>query len=180
MDNLNAILVVPVKVPTSLIVSFGVLVVVAAVMGKLLQLLKPKSGNGLFELRPYLLTKGENAFLPALEQAIGNQFRLAMKVRLGDLVAVRGNDSKAWTARNKTWQKHVDFVLCTHYPVKPVLVIELDDALHDEPHGQSRDAFVDECLDGAGLPILHQPCRQAYDVKQLAADIRARLESLSR
>lgn len=180
MHSLNMVLVVPVKVPTSLIVWFGVLIVVAVVMEKLLRFLKPKSADVLFELYPYLLSNAENAFLLALEQAIEDQYRVAMKVRLGDLVAVRGNDSDGWTAHNKTWQKHVDFVLCTRHRVQPVLAIELDDAPHDEADREDRDAFVDECLNGAGLPILHVRCQSAYDVRQLAADIRARLENISR
>jgi hypothetical protein len=124
-----------------------------------------------FELYPYLLSKGEDAFLYALEQAIGNRYRIAIKVRLGDLVKVRGNGSGPTTARNKTQQKHVDFVLCTHHPVKLVMAIELDDKTHADR--QERDQYVNQCLACAGLPILHVSCQRTYDVAQLLADINA-------
>ncbi len=183
MHYLNNLLVVPIKVPTEyvvLIIAGLFIVVVGPVLAQLWKFsFRPRreisldDPSGLFELRPYLLTEGEHAFLPALEQAIGNQYRIVMKVRLGDLVNVRGHGSAAFTARNKTWQRHVDFVLCSHYPVKPLLVIELDDASHDRPERQQRDDFVDNCMACVKLPIYHVRCQQAYDVGQLAADIQA-------
>jgi very-short-patch-repair endonuclease len=185
MPNLNNLLVVPIRIPPELVVLICVGLIIA-VAGPILSRLwnsvfnpsqknSPGLPSGPFELRPYLLTEGEHAFLPALEQAIGGRFRIAMKVRLADLVSVSGKDSRSFTARNQTNQKHVDFVLCSHYPVKPLLVIELDDKLHERPEGQRRDSIVDECLAAAGLQILHVPCRQAYDVGQLAADIQSRI-----
>jgi very-short-patch-repair endonuclease len=176
MQHMNALTVVPVQIPPSLVVWFGILIVFALALQIVFRLLEPrKRANGLYERKPYLLSEGENAFLPALEQAVGNQYRIAMKVNLCDLVRARGNGSDAAAARNRICQKHVDFVLCSHYPVKPVLVIELDDSSHDRPDRQQRDAIVDDCLASAGLPILHVRCRQAYDVRQLAAEIRAKV-----
>jgi very-short-patch-repair endonuclease len=179
MEDIKNILVVPVRIPPEItaFIFIGLFIVVAGpILLRFRHLIfnsARRKSSGLFELAPYLLTKGENAFLPALEQAVGGRFRVAMKVRLGDLVCVRGNDSRAVSARNSTNQKHVDFVLCSHYPVKPLLVIELDDVLHDRPKGQRRDRLVDECLDSAGLPILHVRCRQAYGAVKLTADIQA-------
>jgi hypothetical protein len=127
--------------------------------------------EGTFE-RCSLLSPAELEFFFALEQAVGNQFRIAMKVRLGDLLNVRGNDSAAWTARNKTHQKHVDFVLCTVQEVEPVLVIELDDSSHHRAERMERDGFVDQCLGTVGIRVLHVPCGRGYDVRQLASEIR--------
>lgn len=185
MEYPNSLTVVPLQTPTIFIVLFVVVIFIVMVRVALSGLSRLVSGGfrkrptklsrDCIELRPFLLTKGENAFLPALEQAIGNQLRIMMKVRLGDLVNVRGNGSIPTTLRNKTNQKHIDFVLCTHYPVQPLLAIELDDASHDRIDRQERDGFVEECLARAGLPILHVRCQQAYDVRQLAADIQAYL-----
>jgi len=185
MYDLNTLMALPVRVSPQLVEILCVLVLILVVirlLPRLLQLIPspfrttiPSLPPGLFEQRPYLLTDGEHAFLPALEQAIGNQYRIAMKVRLGDLVSVHAEGSSFYAAFNKINRKHVDFVLCTPYPVKPVLAIELDDASHDRPDRQARDGFVDACLDNAGLPIHHVPCQQAYDVGQLAADIKAKI-----
>lgn len=200
MHVLDALLVVPVNIPTSLLIGLGMLLGVAFVLQKSRQnpaqgyrqrrsrwsgrsemrteifrpthSYCPDQADVIFKAYPYLLTKGEHAFLPALEQAVAGEYRIAMKVRLGDLVAVIGTGAAADAGRGTMQQMHVDFVLCDHYPVKPRLVIELDDRTHNEPHRQWRDAFVDRCLSSAGLPILHQKCMQAYDVTQLAQDIR--------
>jgi hypothetical protein len=179
MEDAKYLLVVPVRIPPELIVLIGAMILIVVAAPILLRLLNSifspvqRKSQGLFELNPYLLTKGEHAFLRALEQAVNGRFRIAMKVRLGDLVYVRGNDSNAVTARNRIFQKHVDFVLCDEYPVKTRLVVELDDASHDRPDRQRRDSIVDECLECAGLPILHVRCRRAYDVAQIATDIEA-------
>jgi hypothetical protein len=116
-----------------------------------------------------LLTPGEHAFIFALDRATANRYRIAMKVRLGDLVHVSGKMSPATSMRNRVNQKHVDFVVCSLDPVEALLAIELDDKSHDlRPE---RDLLVDQCLGSAGLPILHVPCKQAYDVAQLRGEI---------
>jgi hypothetical protein len=181
MQDGNTLLVVPVHIPPQFqwIIIAGLVCMVLGLLWKLSGIFSrktpPRFPVGLFERADSLLTNGEQAFLPTLEEAVGNRFRIAMKVRLADLVPVRGNGSAAQTARNQVNPKHVDFVLCTNDRVKPVLVIELDDATHRRPDRQSRDAFVDACLESVGLPIFHVPCRRAYDVRQLAADIQARI-----
>jgi very-short-patch-repair endonuclease len=185
MELLSALQFVGAGVPSQMIDLILVLAVVAAAKRFLPQIWElisqtPQKGSSqtrsvIFDARPYLLSQGENAFLGALEGAVGNRFRITMKVRLGDLVTVRGNGSSATRARNQINQKHIDFVLCTHSPVKPLLAIELDDASHDRPDRRARDSLVDSCLDGAGLAVLHVRCRQAYDVGQLAAVIKARI-----
>src|ERR1700685_3735393 len=140
MHDSNILMVVPVRLPWQLVVFFCVAILFLGVLPFLARLGRlNREGSETksldltdvaFELYPHLLTDGEHAFLPALERAIGDRYRIAMKVRLGDLVHVPGNGSNAFTARNKTWKKHVDFVICDHYPVKPRLAIELNDRSH--------------------------------------------------
>jgi hypothetical protein len=170
---------VPIQIPWQfkLIVAVGALMIV---FGWLKQSRRSRTrgdaaarfAGATFERCPFL-SSAELDFFFALEQAVGNQFRIAMKVRLGDLVDVRGQDSAAWTARNKTWQKHVDFVLCTVREVQPALVIELDDSSHGRPDRVERDGFVDGCLGAVGIRVLHVACRRGYDVRRLGGEIRA-------
>jgi hypothetical protein len=183
MDNLNVVHVVAAVLPPPMIELLVVLAIAAAIKrfwrelldlaGLRTETIPRDRPSSLFESRPYLFTQAENAFLRALEQAVGSQFRITMKVRLGDLVMVRGNSSSATISRNQINQKHVDFVLCTRDPVKPLLAIELDDASHDTADRQNRVDLVDTCLDGAGLPILHVRCRHSYDVAQLGLKIKS-------
>jgi hypothetical protein len=156
------------------------LVVLIGILGKLRgrrsrSSRRGSSGEVIYSLRGDLLSRAETVFLRSLEEAVGNSFRIAMKVRLGDLVAIPGYSSRAVSARNQVNQKHVDFVLCTVLPVTPVLAIELDDSSHDAPDRQARDELVDACLGEAGLPILHVKWQREYDVNRLAADIRRQL-----
>ena len=152
MDNLNVVHVVAAVLPPPMIELLVVLAIAAAIKrfwrelldlaGLRTETIPRDRPSSLFESRPYLFTQAENAFLRALEQAVGSQFRITMKVRLGDLVMVRGNSSSATISRNQINQKHVDFVLCTRDPVKPLLAIELDDASHDTADRQNRDAPI--------------------------------------
>ena len=61
-------------------------------------------------------------------------------------------------------QKHVDFLLCSQGPMRPVLGIELDDTSHSRPDRQVRDEFVDAVFRAAQLPLLRFPVRTAYEL----------------
>ena len=74
----------------------------------------------------------------------------------------------------------MDFVLCDNDSVRPLLAIELDDSSHKSDKGQARDAFVDEALRAAGLPLLRIPCKAGYNVQDLAAQIRNAIQAISR
>jgi very-short-patch-repair endonuclease len=56
------------------------------------------------------------------------------------------------------------------------LVIELDDASHEEEYRRDRDTFVDAALTAAGLPILHIPAQRSYVPAELAAAIQQKLQ----
>lgn len=51
-------------------------------------------------------------------------------------------------------------------------VIELDDRTHETEHAQKRDAFVDQALEDAQIPILRIRAQRAYDVQELRDAIR--------
>jgi hypothetical protein len=176
----NSILLdIPIQIPSEfkIIIGAGIaLIILFSILSRIRG--KPRSDDfppefprATYQLCPTLLSRGELAFLLTLERAVANQFRIAMKVRLGDLVQVPGYDSESVSARNKTQQKHIDFVLCSVGEVQPMLAIELDDATHARPDRQSRDSFVDACLRSAGLPILRVPCQATYDPRKLTTAI---------
>ena len=150
--------------------------------GCLLAILKlfgiaPSTGGGVstadfpYQRKDYLLTKGERAFFDVLQAAVGGDFMVFSKVRLADLIFVRKGTEKRQSFFNRIQSKHIDFVLCTHDVVRPVLAVELDDASHGRKDRQERDGFVDSALAAAGLPILHVTARSEYDAGQLRAAI---------
>jgi len=134
-----------------------------------------------YRRRDAVLTPGELAFLPALQQALpvvsslvgatGLPLVLA-HVRLADLVEVETGGIAAF---NSVAQKHVDFVLCDPRTTRPVLVIELDDRSHNSHHARSRDEAKDAALLSAGLAVLRVRASAGYDVRKLAQVMAERL-----
>lgn len=55
--------------------------------------------------------------------------------------------------------------------------IKLDDASHDREGRQERDAFVNQALQTAGLPLLRVRARGTYDPRELADVIHAKIDA---
>jgi hypothetical protein len=118
-------------------------------------------------VRGDFLTVNERPFYDVLYEAVANDYQIHCKVRLADLIKANPDlpAKERMRAFNKVRSKHVDFTLCDHG--EPVLVIELDDRSHERPDRIERDAFVDNALKRAGLPILHIKTADSYDAKAL-------------
>lgn len=119
--------------------------------------------------RPDFFSAAERSFYGVLDQAVGEDYRIFGKVRLGDLVqpAKGMTKSQSTTARNRLNQKHVDFLLCRLDTLAVVAVIELDDASHARNDRSERDDFVDKVLAGAKIPVRHFPARKAYSLTDI-------------
>jgi hypothetical protein len=124
---------------------------------------------------PTLLTVAERDFLVVLQQAVPAGVQIFAQVSLAGLVQV-----KPWARRDKShwWRiqaKRLDFVLVDAATFAPRLVVELDDASHNRADRRERDAFVDEVLAAAGIPILHVRWQRRYDAGALAEQIAGHL-----
>lgn len=128
-----------------------------------------------YEKRTRLLTEAELAFYRVLHSATAGDWPLFAMVRLADLIQVKPQSPSAQTWQNKIQAKHLDFVLCDPDTLEAKLAIELDDASHEKPDRKVRDAFVDEALGAAGLPILRITCAAHYDKGALRKSIREKL-----
>jgi hypothetical protein len=151
---------------TSLIVLF--IVVFAAVA--VLQGLK-KSGRGgkpAAYQAAAVLTNAERAFADALEQAIGPDHRLLIKMRVADVITPRTSDRAAFL---KISQKHLDFVV-TDRDWNVVAAIELNDRSHNSSRRQQRDQFLKQAFESAGVVLHFVPARSRYDVAKLAELLR--------
>ncbi len=161
------------------LIGLAVLVVLLAAAAAVLKgLLKQRGAPAASESLPYrrkdaLLSKAEQSFYLVLLQTIGAEWRAFPKVRLLDLVWLPRDTPNAQAHRNRVQSKHVDFVLCSSDSLRPVLVIELDDASHERDDRTARDAFVDRVLQSAGIPILHVSAKRAYVVSELAGQIQS-------
>lgn len=155
-----------------------ILVVICTAVAFLAARLKQPSAGSLegvpYEPRQALFSPAERSFLGVLEQAVAGQFRVMGKIRLGDLIQPakgfsRSQRTGAW---NRIQQKHVDFVLCQPDTLSVVGVVELDDASHRGKARSARDAFVDEVLNTAGIPIVHFAARKGYSLQEVTAKLK--------
>ena len=142
-----------------------VLCVLAALKSKL-----PAKAAGLsFDSMGPLFTPAERSFLGVLEQVLDNRYRVFGKVRLGDLVKPAKGLSKSQrtTASNKVRQKHVDFVICSATDLAVIGAVELDDQSHGREDRSTRDAFVDQALATAKIPIAHFSAKKGYAIQEV-------------
>jgi very-short-patch-repair endonuclease len=120
-----------------------------------------------------LLSKAERSFFGVLRQAVGDEYLIFAKVRLADLFWIPKRAGSRQRHLNRVSAKHIDFVLCDHEAIRPLLAIELDDSSHARSDRRSRDAFVDAALAAAGLPLVRIRARTGYNVGELKAAIGA-------
>lgn len=116
-----------------------------------------------------LFTKAERSFLGVLEQAVGDEYIVYGKVRIGDILKPeRGlSQSERQTARNKIDRKHFDFILCREDDRSIVCAIELNDISHQGLMQQKRDIFVRKACESAGLPLIEAPAQKTYSLQRV-------------
>ncbi len=117
--------------------------------------------------RPSLATKSELRFFKALRKAVLDDWEIFAMVRIADLIRVEKGNAQGRKWLNKILAKHIDFVLCDPNSLEPVLAIEVDDASHQRPDRIERDAFVNDAMDAAGLPLLRVPVESTYNAKEV-------------
>ena len=107
-----------------------VLLVVSAVIKIVLRQRAREPQNYLYEKMDSLFSPAERSFFGALEQAVNGRYRFMGKVRLADVVRVKGGMNKgSWqNAFNRIQSKHVDIVACDPATLNIQLVVELDDS----------------------------------------------------
>lgn len=123
-----------------------------------------------YRLRDGLLSAGELAFYQVLVRAVPPEYVINCKVRIWDILYVERSENSRGH-ENRISSKHVDFLLCDRTTMKAVLAIELDDASHNRPDRQDRDAFVDQAFAAAGLPIIHIKAARSYSTVEIQQQI---------
>lgn len=108
-----------------------------------------------YEPRP-LLTPREQAFYFVLESICQrNGWKLLVKLRLADIVAVRKGTEGYMSYFNRVKAKHTDFVICDPETMDILAGVELDDPSHVREDRAERDEFVDRVYEAAGIPLIH-------------------------
>jgi len=127
----------------------------------------------VYRQRGYLFSPAERSFFGVLNQAVGQDYKVFGKVRVGDVLAPEEglNTSERLRALNKINRIHFDFVVCQHDDLSILCAIELDDKSHQQKRRQQRDEFLAEACRSAGFTLISFPAQHAYSVPDVAAKI---------
>ena len=158
-----------------LFVGLAVLAIKFLTSKRLLGLSAAKSPNNLSLQSKPILTDAEAKFLRSLEIAVGEGYLVWPQLPLWTFIETRSNDSRTTVAfKNKINLKRVDFCLVDRQTLTVQMAIELDDRTHQRVKTQRRDAFVEQVLKQADVPLIRIPGAAAYDSqvirKQLGMD----------
>ena len=126
-----------------------------------------------FKIQAALFTPAERSFLGVLDLAVGKDFRIFGKVRVGDVLAPQDglNNRARTTTLNKINRKHFDFVLCKPDDLTVLCAIELNDKSHQQKNRQDRDAFLVDACQRAGLPLVMFDARHAYAPNEIGTRV---------
>ena len=129
---------------------------------------KPTGQNDAlpYRRRGPLLSAAEQRFFQAVEEGTKGRWHLSYKVRLTDLI--ESKDGFFTPSGAKISQRHVDGVLVCKKSWKVIAAIELDDASHNDPDQQIKDAYLGDALYAGGIPLIRFPARRSYDPKRIA------------
>lgn len=147
---------------TELIVNLIALAVIVGIFVNVLPFLtkrkseKPSASEDvIYSSHEMLMSPAEAQTFRVLHKMLAQRGYICPKVRISDLVKVSapGNASARMRAFSSISQKHVDFAIMT-VSGKIIMAIEVDDASHDRPKVQARDALVNMVFDKAGIPLI--------------------------
>ena len=143
--------------------------------GYQLELNTHSSDQPKYALWGSILTRQEQRFFRALLQAVGDEYFVFAKVRLGDIFKLENEPADRKRYTSQIYCKHFDFLLCDRERYKPILAIELDDATHKKLEHQERDEFKNFICDQARLHLLRFEIAAEYPIGYVKEQIYHRL-----
>jgi len=134
---------------TPLLLFFGILYLLVIVAGAVATFLPKRKASFDFPYKKQasLFTPAERSFLGVLEQSIGDQNKVFGKVRLSDVIKVKGLNGSLWkVAMNRIQSKHLDFVVCNPSDLSIQFAVELYESSHNRERSKKGDAFKGQAL----------------------------------
>jgi very-short-patch-repair endonuclease len=121
------------------------------------------------------VNRAEATFFAILTRHLPRDLHLHGKVRLEDIIRVRGDVSgeTRWKLRGRVKSRHVDYVV-TDRTGRPVLAIELDGYVHDAKNPSESDKVKTALFMAAGIPLRRICVGENFD--HIAATIGAELK----
>lgn len=118
-----------------------------------------------YRLRKQFLSFTELSLLSVLLEMAQGHYIVCPKVSLNDIFYIqRPNENVHFY--NKIFRKHVDFLLCEPDSMKPVFGVEVVKPVRKE-ETRSADKFMEELFMDAGLPLVHVPSSEKYELTDL-------------
>ena len=71
------------------------------------------------------------------------------------------------SAFNRIKAKHPDFVVCDPSDMSVKFAIELDDSSHKQSKRMDRDAFLNDAMQSAGIPLHRFAVKREYDPREV-------------
>jgi len=121
-------------------------------------------GDLRFVRKPFL-TGNEIDFYRRLLRAVNQEYTVMAQVSMGAIIdtALKPEHPLYWEVRQLFAGRICDFVLCDNKTLAPLLVVELDDRMHDFSRDEKRDAFLAQ----VGLSTVRFWSRNKPDVDEL-------------
>ncbi len=118
-----------------------------------------------YRLREHFLSAPELALFRVLKAMAEGRYVIHAKVSLNEIFyIVRPNENVHFF--NKIFRKHVDFLLCDSKTMEPRFGVELVKPIAKN-ETRTSDQFMDDIFLGAGLPLVHIPSSDHYDIKDI-------------
>jgi len=118
-----------------------------------------------YRLRKQFMSLPELSLLEVLQEMAKGQYVICPKVALNDIFYIqRPNENVHFY--NKIFRKHVDFLLCEPDGMKPAFGVELVKPIAKE-ETRSADQFMQDLFLSAGLPLVHVPTSEKYELADL-------------
>ncbi|MBI5936033.1 MAG: DUF2726 domain-containing protein [Chloroflexi bacterium] len=118
-----------------------------------------------YRLREHFLSVPEVALYRLLQKMTGEHYVVCPKVALTDIFTIiRPNENVHFY--NKIFRKHVDFLLCDPKTLKPAIAVEMVKPIARN-ETRANDQFMEELFFSEGIPLVHVPLGENYDVNDL-------------
>lgn len=130
-----------------------------------------------FKKKGNLFTPVERTFLGLIEEAVGNEFRILCRVKMGDILTIHQSKDKKTSknAASRAGSKHLDFVLCSKDDMSPIIAIDLVHSSGKDGYKAQRDFYVSGALDAAHISHVRIKVRSGYKPQDIRECIQAKL-----
>ena len=120
-----------------------------------------------YRLREQFLSTTELSLLFVLKEMADDRYVICPKVSLNDIFYIqRPNENVHFY--NKIFRKHVDFLLCEPDTMQPAFGVDLvRPYAKGKDETRSVDQFMDDLFLSAGLPLIHVPSSENYELNNL-------------